>query len=131
MSLYPEAQRNAQQELDRVCVDRLPDFSDRGSLPYLSAILNETLRWGNISPFGASHESINHNRMTLMFEEGLPRKTMHDDEYNGYFIPGGSIILGSFVVHDVTEHTNPILVYRELLVCYLSTRKYGSNINYT
>ena len=53
MSLYPDAQRKAQEELDRVCVDRLPDFTDRGSLPFDSAIVNEVLRWGTISPFGA------------------------------------------------------------------------------
>lgn len=45
MLIHPGVQRKAQQELDSVVgSDRLPDFSDRPRLPYLSAIIKETLR---------------------------------------------------------------------------------------
>ncbi|KAG5653174.1 hypothetical protein H0H81_001891 [Sphagnurus paluster] len=45
MILYPDFQTRAQEELDRVVgVDRLPEFSDRPSLPYLEYVLHETLR---------------------------------------------------------------------------------------
>ena len=45
MVLHPEAFRRAQDELDRVVGrSRLPDFEDRGSLPYLDCILREVLR---------------------------------------------------------------------------------------
>jgi cytochrome P450 len=46
MAMYPEVQKKAQAEIDSVVgKDRLPDFDDRESLPYVSAILKEVLRW--------------------------------------------------------------------------------------
>lgn len=45
MLLYPEAQRAAQDELDRVIgQDALPEFEDRNRLPYVTALLKEILR---------------------------------------------------------------------------------------
>lgn len=44
MLCFPETQRKAQQELDRVLVGRLPDFSDEPDLPYISALVKEVLR---------------------------------------------------------------------------------------
>ena len=45
MQLYPDAQRAAQEELDRVVgPDRLPDFSDRENLPYVEAFYKECAR---------------------------------------------------------------------------------------
>jgi hypothetical protein len=45
MVKYPEFQRKAQEELDRVVgSDQLPDFGDRESLPYVMAIMYEVLR---------------------------------------------------------------------------------------
>jgi hypothetical protein len=45
MILYPEAQRKAHEEINRVIgQDKLPDFSDRASLPYSEAIVYETMR---------------------------------------------------------------------------------------
>lgn len=53
MVLYPEAQRRAQKELDAVVgPDRLPDFSDRPSLPFVEAVLREVLRWHPVAPLG-------------------------------------------------------------------------------
>lgn len=46
MLLYPEAQRAAQEELDRVVgKSRLPEIEDRESLPYITALVKEGLRW--------------------------------------------------------------------------------------
>ena len=46
MSLYPEVQAKARQEIDRVVGrDRLPNLSDIDSLPYVSAVVLEALRW--------------------------------------------------------------------------------------
>ena len=76
MVMYPEAQRKAQEELDRVIgVNRLPTFGDRESLPYLSALLKEVLRW---HPVGAV---------------AIPRRTLDDDEYHGYHIRAGTTII--------------------------------------
>jgi len=58
MVLYPEVQRKAQAEIDAVVgKDRLPDFSDRPLLPYLSAVLEEALRWHPVVPLGTRHDS--------------------------------------------------------------------------
>jgi hypothetical protein len=53
MLLYPEVQVKAQADIDRIIgKDRLPDFDDRPALPYLDAILRETLRWYPVFPMG-------------------------------------------------------------------------------
>jgi len=48
MLLNPDIQRKAQEELDRVVAksgpERLPDFKDRESLPYITAIMYEIFR---------------------------------------------------------------------------------------
>lgn len=45
MLKFPEVQRRAQEELDRVVgTSRLPTFDDRERLPYVNAICAEVLR---------------------------------------------------------------------------------------
>jgi cytochrome P450 len=56
MVLYPDVQKRAQEEIDSVVgKDRLPTFEDRPSLPYIDAIVLETLRWNPILPLGDLH----------------------------------------------------------------------------
>lgn len=51
MTLYPEVQRRAQQELDAVVgSDRLPTLEDRDQLPYLCALVSEVYRWMPVVP---------------------------------------------------------------------------------
>ena len=51
MMNHPEVQQRAQSEIDRVVGQkRLPDFEDRASLPYVDAILRETMRWHPVVP---------------------------------------------------------------------------------
>ncbi|TBU61965.1 cytochrome P450 [Dichomitus squalens] len=53
-----EVQRRAQAELDAVVgPNRLPDHNDREALPYINAILKEALRWQNVLPLGAPHQT--------------------------------------------------------------------------
>jgi cytochrome P450 len=53
MALYPEVQKKAQAEIDAVVgPDRLPDFQDRSSLPYINAIVKESARWNLVVPLG-------------------------------------------------------------------------------
>lgn len=51
--LIPEVQAKAQAEIDSV-VDkyRLPSFDDTPALPYLEAVLRETLRWHDSMTMG-------------------------------------------------------------------------------
>ena len=45
MTLFPNKQDKAQQEIDTIVGrNRLPEFSDRSSLPYVDALLHEVLR---------------------------------------------------------------------------------------
>ena len=45
MTSFPEIQKKAQEELDRVLCGRLPTHADISSLPYLSAIIKEVIRY--------------------------------------------------------------------------------------
>ena len=55
MTLNPEVQRIAQDSIDRVVHGRLPDFSDYDTLPYIYAVVLESLRW---NPVVALSESL-------------------------------------------------------------------------
>lgn len=75
MSLYPEVQRKAQEELDRVVGPRrLPEFDDYDDLVYVRAIMLEAMRWVVVTPLS------------------LPHQVIRDDKYKGYSIPKGTII---------------------------------------
>lgn len=55
MVLHPDALKRAQEEIDLVVgPDRLPTFSDRKDLPYIEALVQETLRWENVGPVSES-----------------------------------------------------------------------------
>ena len=76
ISRHPDIQYKARTELDRVVgPDRLPTLADRPALPYVNAIMKETMRWHVPAPLI------------------LPHFATEDDEYDGYLIPQGSTIL--------------------------------------
>ena len=78
MANNPQVLEKAQAELDAVVgLHRLPDFEDMKSLPYICALVKELLRWHVVAPLGFPHRSI------------------ADDEYNGYFIPKGTILIAN------------------------------------
>ncbi|OAL50319.1 putative cytochrome P450 [Pyrenochaeta sp. DS3sAY3a] len=77
MILYPETQAAAQEELDRVIgSDRLPTWEDRSQLPYIRAVVEESLRW-----------------MPTTLSAAVPHSNSRDDEYKGYHIPKGSTMM--------------------------------------
>ncbi|KAK7062611.1 hypothetical protein VNI00_000099 [Paramarasmius palmivorus] len=93
MVLHPEVKRKAQEELDSVIGSgRLPDFTDRGSLPYVDALVLEVLRWSPVAPLG------------------LPHMVTKDDEYRGYHIPAGTTIMGNSwtILHDPRTYPEPM-----------------------
>ncbi|KAI0082010.1 cytochrome P450 [Panus rudis PR-1116 ss-1] len=93
MALHPEVQRKAQEELDRVVgSERLPTFSDRPNLPYIEALTKEVLRWELAVPLSIAHSNT------------------EEDEYRGYRIPKGSIILvvsRRAILHDERTYPDP------------------------
>ena len=53
MSLHPEVQRKAQEEIDRVVGhDRLPRAQDRKDLPFVDAVMREVMRLNPVAPLG-------------------------------------------------------------------------------
>ena len=68
--------KKAQKQLDEVLGgERLPEQSDMDQLPYISAIVKETLRWAPPDPIGSAH------------------RLMEDDIYKGMFIPAGATVM--------------------------------------
>ncbi|KAI0854301.1 cytochrome P450 [Daldinia vernicosa] len=57
MLLHPEWQKKAQEEIDRVCGDRMPTTGDMAELPIVRACLKETLRWRSGVPLGVPHQA--------------------------------------------------------------------------
>ncbi|KAJ7496794.1 cytochrome P450 [Mycena latifolia] len=92
MILHPDAQRNAQNELDAVlghCT--APRLADRPRLPYTEALISEILRTYTIAPIG------------------LPHVATEDDLHDGYFIPKDAIIFANnrLFYRDSNTYTDP------------------------
>ena len=93
MTLNPEVQLKAQEEIDRVIGnDRVPNASDRESLPYIEAILFETLRWNQVAPLA------------------IPHRLIEDDVHAGYFLPKGTIVIPNLwkMLHDPETYPDPM-----------------------
>ncbi|KAJ8080303.1 hypothetical protein AAF712_003741 [Marasmius tenuissimus] len=73
----PEVVKKAQKAVDEVIGDRLPDFSDLNTVPYVTAIVKEALRWKPVTPLA------------------VPHRLMEDDVYNGYDLPKGAVVIGN------------------------------------
>ena len=60
---YPDVMQKAQAELDSVVGrERPPTFDDEDALPYIRAIVQETLRWRPVSPLSM----LTYGRMDLI-----------------------------------------------------------------
>ncbi|KAM5534500.1 hypothetical protein V8D89_011832 [Ganoderma adspersum] len=92
MAMHPEVQRKAQAELDSVVgTSRLPQFSDRSTLPYVNALIMELFRFHVVAPLG------------------IPHRTIADEEYRGYFIPAGTVVSPNIwaMSRDSNEYSDP------------------------
>ena len=71
MTLHPEVMRRAQAELDAVIGrERIPTLADRPNLPYIEAIVKETLRWRPISALCEHHHCIFEDVLKLLLVSG-------------------------------------------------------------
>ena len=53
MTMFPDVCEKAQQELSRMLGDGvLPTVNDCSRLPYIDAVIKETIRWGVPAPLG-------------------------------------------------------------------------------
>lgn len=69
MIQHPEILQKAQKELDSVVGNsRLPTFSDRANLPYVNAVVNETLRLSSPVPLG-QYTRLYLNRCTCLLRD--------------------------------------------------------------
>ncbi|KAJ7828228.1 cytochrome P450 [Mycena olivaceomarginata] len=93
MLANPGAQKKAQAEIDSVIGRCLPSFTDEGSMPYVAALVKETLRWGSVAPI----------------ELSVPHFLPVEDEYRGYRIPAGSIVIVNLwaILHDEKVYPDP------------------------
>ncbi|KAJ6178530.1 hypothetical protein N7519_008991 [Penicillium mononematosum] len=94
MTLHPEVQVKAQEEIDRVLGPcQLPTVADRSRLPYIDAVVKEVLRWHPVGPMG------------------IPHASSEDDTWGEYFIPKGSLVLPNMwaMTHDPTVYHDPMV----------------------
>ncbi|EEB95276.1 hypothetical protein MPER_05777, partial [Moniliophthora perniciosa FA553] len=87
-----EYQERVHQEIISVIgKDRLPEYKDRDSLPFVECILQETLRWHPVVPLG------------------VPHRSLADDMYKGMLIPKGTILLPNIhgMSRDKNVYSNP------------------------
>ncbi|RCI11825.1 hypothetical protein L249_7513 [Ophiocordyceps polyrhachis-furcata BCC 54312] len=76
MIRFPDVQRKAQNEIDRVVgTERLPRCQDRANLPYVVNLVKEIFRWSPVAALG------------------LPHTATEDITYGGHLIPKGAILL--------------------------------------
>ncbi|KAH6915729.1 cytochrome P450 [Coprinopsis sp. MPI-PUGE-AT-0042] len=97
---FPQVQARAQQEVDSVLGQNgtsLPSFSDRERMPYVSALVEELLRWWPAVALG------------------VPHYTTSSDNYRGYFIPEKAIVIANVwaMLHDEEDYPNPHLFMPE------------------
>ena len=93
MVLFPNVQKKAQAEIDRVVGEsRLPTMDDEPNLQYVRGCVKEALRWMPTTILGA-----------------VPHAVTQDDQYLGYHIPAGAGILNNvYGIHfDPKRYPDP------------------------
>ncbi|KAF9038909.1 cytochrome P450 [Hymenopellis radicata] len=85
MVKHPDVQRRCHEELDAVIGgNRLPEYSDRENLPFLTAVVKESLRWIPVFPLA------------------IPHRAMKGERYGDYYIPKDATVMGNTwaIFHD-------------------------------
>ncbi|KAJ7234771.1 cytochrome P450 [Mycena haematopus] len=89
---YPDAQRKAHEEIDRVVGQhRMPTLVDLEEMPYIRAMILETHRFRPVAPLT------------------IPHSTLTSQEYNGFVIPQGATIFVNAwgIFHDPELYDDP------------------------
>ncbi|KAF8130948.1 cytochrome P450 [Mycena galopus ATCC 62051] len=87
---YPEAQKKAHEEMDRVVGEhRMPTLGDLEHMPYIRALILETHRFRPVGPLA------------------IPHAALAAEEYRGYVIPKGSTIIVNISLYDNPEDFLP------------------------
>lgn len=103
LALFPDIQKRAQDEIDKfVGPDRLPEFADEDSLPYISAIVKEIIRWAAFVPLGTfvkrfrvSCTKADQRILYCALRSAVPRLVTQPDVYDGYYIPKGAVLFAN------------------------------------
>ncbi|QKX58214.1 uncharacterized protein TRUGW13939_05335 [Talaromyces rugulosus] len=78
MCHFPEWQKRLHDEIEQVVgSERAPNLDDIGNLPIVRAVSKELLRWRPVVPIG------------------IPHRVAFDDEYEGYRIPAGALVVAN------------------------------------
>ncbi|KAH0845023.1 hypothetical protein AYO21_04056 [Fonsecaea monophora] len=112
LALHPRVVKKAQEELDSVVgKDRIPVKDDEHNLPYIRAVIKETLRW---RPFS---------------NQGFYHATSKEDWYGSYYIPAHTtIIANAYSIHqDEKRHKDPEVFEPMRYIDYkLSAQEYAN-----
>ncbi|KAJ6017894.1 hypothetical protein N7451_001273 [Penicillium sp. IBT 35674x] len=94
--VWPEVQRKAQEEIDRVVgPDRLPTMDDYENLPYIRCCIKESLRW----------------MPTVIL--GVPHAALKEDNYMGYTIPQGATVVNNvWAIHMDPDRSDEPRVFK-------------------
>ncbi|KAJ7729426.1 cytochrome P450 [Mycena olivaceomarginata] len=92
LTAYPDAQKKAHDEMDRVVGEhRMPTLDDLEEMPYIRAMILETHRFRPVLPLI------------------VPHSTVTAEEFNGFVIPQGSTIFVNVwgIFHDPDLYDDP------------------------
>lgn len=91
LTAYPEVQQRVAEERRRVIGDRRPRLSDRGTLHYFEAVIQEVLRMSSVAPLS------------------VPHKTIRNTACGGHRIPAGTQVWYNVwgINHDEKEWDEP------------------------
>lgn len=92
--MNPGIQKKLQQELDSVVGEgRTPKMVDLPSLSYLRTCWVENLRLNPPAAIGTRPPLMCRGRKLSISDVGVPRSTAQEDEWKGYIIPKGTMIV--------------------------------------
>ncbi|KAF8195338.1 cytochrome P450 [Mycena galopus ATCC 62051] len=136
--LYPECQKQAQEEIDRVVGrDRLPTFKDYPHLPYVTALVKETLRWRGPGPLGYSTVHPTSQIITSLYRPTpsyfIPKDTIcipnvwalnHDPSVYG---PDAEDFNPSRFLNESGQLVAAMHIFRQIILCRICVGRHVAN----